>query len=127
MEGNGGSDSAEPRRSLAKRPSSSNILGERTAFESINISKINALRASVNRQYELASRIILTSKETAKRRGQVDTALRVCRDAFLEVSTVLVNLLDEKSNGFNVEDIKRVVQEAFEHGQLNMARVSRPI
>jgi len=44
------------------------------------------LRATVDRHCELVSRIILISKKTAKRRSQIDSALRACRDAFMEVS-----------------------------------------
>ncbi|EGI70971.1 hypothetical protein G5I_00217 [Acromyrmex echinatior] len=75
------------------------------------IAGINALRVSVDRQCELASRIILTSKEI-ERRNQV-AALHTCRDVFLEMFTVLVNLLNERSSGFNVDNIKKVMQEAL--------------
>jgi len=78
----------------------------------LNVFRINALRISVDRQCELVNRIILTSKETMERRSQVDAALHVCRNAFLEMSIVLVNLLDERSSELNIDNIKKV-QEAL--------------
>jgi len=78
----------------------------------LNVFRINALRISVDRQCELVNRIILTSKKTMERRSQVDAALHVCRNAFLEMSIVLVNLLDERSSELNIDNIKKV-QEAL--------------
>ncbi|KYQ58472.1 hypothetical protein ALC60_02509 [Trachymyrmex zeteki] len=40
----------------------------------MNVSRVNAFRATVDRHCELANRILLTSKEIAERRGQVDVA-----------------------------------------------------
>lgn len=94
IDGSGKSDAARPKRGLTKRSSTSNILSDRTTFESMNVSRVNAFRATVDRHCELANRILLTSKEIAERRGQVDVAFRACRDAFLEVSTVLVNFVN---------------------------------
>lgn len=34
------------------------------------------------------------SKETLNRRTTIEAAFRACRDVFMEVSTVLMNLLD---------------------------------
>jgi len=69
MEGNGGSDTARLKHDVTKRPSTFNILINKTMFESINISRENALRVAVDRHCELGGKIILASKETAEKRG----------------------------------------------------------
>ena len=48
-------------------------------------------------------------------------ALRTCKDAFLEVSTVHVNLLQKRLNGSNIDNIKKAVQEALiEHDRVDL-------
>ncbi|KMQ82627.1 peptidyl-trna hydrolase [Lasius niger] len=60
--------------------------------------------------------MLFSSKETLERRTVIEAAFRACGDAFLEVSAVLTNLLDESPTSMNisVKDIKKVVVEEFD-------------
>jgi len=80
----------------------------------MTVSKINALRASIGKHEEVLTRIMLTSKESADRRTRIESAFRVCKEAFLDVSSVLAHLLEEKSSGKTmVREIKGVVEDAL--------------
>lgn len=83
---------------------------------SIDASRANALRATVNWHIETISRLLLSSKENLDKRSQIESAFRACRDAFIEISTVLVNLLDERAINTNqvVNDIKREIDVALD-------------
>ncbi|XP_011861446.1 PREDICTED: uncharacterized protein LOC105558396 [Vollenhovia emeryi] len=85
------------------------------SVEALNVSRVSALRASIERHSDMISRALLTSKDTANNRATIEAAFRACREAFLEVSTVLVNKLDEKIAHRRMagEDIRKVVEETL--------------
>lgn len=72
------------------------------SFEVLNASRVNALRATVDRHSDTVSKLLLASKESLEKKAIIEAAFRACRDAFMEVSTVLVNLLDERSATANL-------------------------
>lgn len=86
------------------------------SFEVLNSSRVNALRATVDRHSDTVSRVLLTSKETLKKKAIIEAAFRACRDTFIEMSTVLINLLDERSISGNVPamDVRKVVVEMLD-------------
>lgn len=111
-------DSGVGRRGLARQSSSATIASGmlKRSFDVLNSSRVNALRATVDRHTDTVSRLLLSSKETLDRRAVIKSAFRACRDAFMEVSTVLINLLDgcpTPSASLSVVDIKKVVVEAL--------------
>lgn len=124
-------------RSATKRPSIlSNMSGAsdgNTANSGhIDINRINSLKASVNRHTEIISKFLLTSKETAEKRSQIETAFRFCKDAFLEMATSLACLLEAQPKTGMIEEVKQVIREAMEdikedigHKVANMERESR--
>lgn len=115
----GHADSGGDKRRLTRQSSSAAILNlsggsERVPIDARNSSRVNALRASVNRHTDIE--ILLSSKETVEKRAIIESAFRVCRDAFMEVSVVLLNLLDERSMSacISVGDVRSVVAEVID-------------
>ncbi|KAL6418568.1 hypothetical protein ACFW04_012005 [Cataglyphis niger] len=80
------------------------------------------LRATVNRHTDAVSKLLLSSKETLEKRRIIESAFRACRDAFMEVSTVLTSLIDERSTSYTAVDIKKVVVEVLD--DLNRKAIS---
>lgn len=81
----------------------------------LTISKINELKQSINDRNDDVSRILLASKDTLEKRKKIEAAFRECKEAFLEVSTVLVNILKDgalSSCGI-AEVVKKAVTDAF--------------
>lgn len=91
-------------------------MSERSSLDAMNSSRVNALRASVNRHSDSLSRLLLSSKETLVKRTAIEAAFRTCRNAFMEVSAVLINLLDERSTTANLSpgDVKKAVVEVLD-------------
>lgn len=115
----GQDDNGVGRRGLARQSSNANILNTsgtlERSFDVLNSSRVNALRATVDRHTDAVSRVLLSSKETLDRRVVIESAFRACRDAFIEVSTVLMSLLDgsASSAGILAGDIRKVVVRAL--------------
>lgn len=64
--------------------------GRRESYDRyLSISKINALKNSVNGYCDEIAKLLLSSKETAERKRVIESAFRVCKEAFLEVATML--------------------------------------
>lgn len=118
----GRDDSGVGKRGLTRRYSSAAILNlsggsDRSSIDTMNSSRVNALsRASVNRHSEAISRLLLSSKKTLDKRAIIESAFRACRDAFMEVWVVLLNLLDERSTSACIlaGDVRRVVTEVLD-------------
>lgn len=119
-----------PRQSSAARLNQS---GMRANYYAMNASRVNALRASVNRHTDSALEALLSSKEALAKKSTIEAAFRACRDVFLEVSAVLIDLLDERALnspvGLSAGDVKRAVVEALDgygtHNIFNNGRGSR--
>ncbi|XP_020294518.1 uncharacterized protein LOC109860075 [Pseudomyrmex gracilis] len=80
----------------------------------INVSKINALRASVDRHSDLVAKVLLSSKEHADKKSAIESAFRACKEAFVEVSSVLINILEDKSvDLLTLDDIKKAVKDTL--------------
>lgn len=90
-------DSASKRLSGVTNVLTRNMSDKTICEGSLVISKVGALTASVNSHTYAVLKMLLTSKETAEKRAIIESAFRVCRDAFLEVSAVLVHSLEEKA------------------------------
>lgn len=116
----GRGDSDVGRRGLVRTSSGAAILNssggpERGVAETLNYSRVNALRATVMKHSESVYKLLLSSKETLERRSTIEAVFRACRDAFLEVSAVLIDILEVRSNAcVSAEDIKNAVAEALQ-------------
>lgn len=85
----------------------------------VDIAKINTLKASVNKHYDVVTKFLLTSKETAEKRSQLEIAFRVCKDAFLEMATSLAYYLENGSATHTIGDVKLAVREVMEDFKAN--------
>lgn len=116
--GAGGSSGGAGERTMTKQTSGSSIINmsERVNIEAMNVSRINALRTSINRHSDTASKLLLSGKDTLERRATIESAFRVCRKIFQEISTVLINLLEERSaySRAVADNIKKAVSEALD-------------
>ncbi|CAL1672474.1 unnamed protein product [Lasius platythorax] len=66
------------------------------------------------RHSEAAYRVLLSSREKLDKREEIEATFRVCRDAFLEVSAVLLDMLEARSNTYvSVDDVRCAVFEAL--------------
>lgn len=101
-----------PRQSSAANLSAS--MSERFSLESLNASRVNALRAIVNRHSDAVAKALLNSKEVFEKKATIEAAFRACRDAFMEVSTVLVNLMEERAAGLTAGDVRKIVGEELD-------------
>lgn len=99
-----------PRQSSA---ASLNLSGVSERYR-VDVSRVNALKASIDRHSDAIYKLLLGSKEHLDKRMQIESAFRVCRDAFIEVSSVLTNLLEEQSTVVTAGDMRKVVAEALE-------------
>ncbi|KAL6419272.1 hypothetical protein ACFW04_014001 [Cataglyphis niger] len=84
-------------------------MSERANIDAMNASRVNVLWATVNRHTDAVSKLLLSSKETLEKREIIESAFRVCREAFMEMSTVLISLIDERLTNCTAIDIKKVV------------------
>lgn len=113
-------------RTLTRMPSLASIRsGVSEAGIFMNMSRLNALKLSVAKHDENLAKILLSSKESLEKRSQIAAAFRVCKEAFMEVTTVLANLIEEKVKGSSLmEDMKKAVTEKH---CVNMVQVMRSI
>lgn len=78
------------------------------------ISKINSLRSLVNKNSDSISKVLLTSKESADRKGIIESAFRACKEAFVELSVIIVTVLEERtSTVLTSENVKKIVSNAL--------------
>lgn len=54
----------------------------------MNVSRINALRNSINTHNDTVAKILLSSKATAEKKSQIESAFRMCKEAFFDLSTL---------------------------------------
>jgi len=110
---NGSEGSGGAKRASIESPCASGRT-EKPAAGPMTVDRVNALRVFIESHTDSLVRSLLTGKESADKRGIIESAFRSCREAFMEVSTVLVNLLEEKSSYLeNIKDIRKVVDNAI--------------
>lgn len=80
----------------------------------LRLSKINSLKVSMNKHSDVVAKILLTSKDTAEKRGQIESAFRFCREAFLEMANTLTCMIDEGSSE-RINNMKQAVRDALEN------------
>lgn len=118
--GSGGSeDNGVAIRGLTKRFSSSSLTGEvsdkgMSRQNKLLQSKIDYLIKSVNEKHDAFTHTILASKETVKNRAQMESAFRFCKEAFLEMATLLSNSLGERLADYKIEDIKTAIKDVMQ-------------
>lgn len=108
------------RRTLDRRMSCTNMYGVEEITQSVNalaISKLNALRQSVDRHNNDIAKLLLSSKESLERRGHIEAAFRTCKEAFVEVSTMLMGSLEGNAvaDGGIVEEVRKAVNDIMEN------------
>lgn len=81
----------------------------------MNASRINALRNSINTHNDAIAKILLSSKETAEKKSQIESAFRVCKEAFFDLSSACLFLLENgmPSTGPSLDEIKNTVISAL--------------
>lgn len=57
--------------------------------------RVNELKAVVNNHTDNIIKVLSTSIKSLEKRCAIESAFRVCSDAFMEVSTILINMLEE--------------------------------
>lgn len=85
-------------RVISKRTTQLSLMGNDRSVSrggNLQVSKINALKVSINEHNDAIVKILLTSKETAEKRTQIESAVRYCKEAFFEVAGMLTHLLEE--------------------------------
>jgi len=101
-------------KSLTKRISSASIqIAANDKSFVMNASKINALRQSINRHNDNVAKILLASKESLDRKTQIESAFRACKEAFIELSTAYLTLLENDSaSAITAEELKSVISNS---------------
>lgn len=115
-------DSGVGRRGLPRQSSGASLSGpsgmsERLSGGTLISSRVNALRAAVNGHADSVAKFILSSKESLEKRTNAESAFRACKDAFLEVSAILMGVLDERtvsSASLSAGEIGRIVAEVLD-------------
>jgi len=60
----------------------------------LNVSRVNALRRSINDHSDKVSELLSASKIASDKRTKIEVALRVSREAFAEISVAYIGLLE---------------------------------
>lgn len=103
---------------LSRVPS---VIRKTATSAAVTISKINALKQTVNRHNDDVSGLLLSSKDSKERRKDIEKAFRECKEAFLEVANVLTNILEDRSvltEGSLEEAVRRAVTDALRDGHV---------
>lgn len=80
----------------------------------MNASRVHTMRRSINEHVNAVSKLLLTSKDSSERRCQIESALRSCKEAFFELSTIYLCLLEEKKNDQrSMDSIKSMISQAL--------------
>ncbi|KMQ84819.1 putative 50 kda protein in type i retrotransposable element r1dm [Lasius niger] len=110
-------DNTGERKALSKRPSQLSLSGvsDRSVFSrgGLDLTKISALKSSINEQYDNVMKILLTSKETSDRKNQIESALRLCKESFLEAASALTCFLEEGSLERRTDVIRSALREVL--------------
>lgn len=72
-------------------------VSEKAKSCSISVERISRLRQSIDRHNKIVASLLLFSKELIERRTQIESAFRLCKKAFVEVATALMELLEDSS------------------------------
>lgn len=85
---------------LTKRLSVLNLSGilDKSANNIMNVSRINALRNSINSHNDTVAKILLPSKETAEKKLQIESAFRVCKEAFFDLSAACLFMFENNAS-----------------------------
>src|SRR5436190_22216976 len=83
-------------RVISKRLSRSNLTdtSDKGTGNIMNVARLNALRNSINEHHSIISKMLLSSKELADKRSQIDAAFRICKEAFFDLSSACIVLLE---------------------------------
>lgn len=118
---NGAEAEKENRRAtFERRMSSAHINGgdeKALTKNALTISKIHALRQSVDRHNGDIAKLLLSSKETLDKRVTIEAAFRTCKEAFVEVSTMLMGILEGgmATDVGIVEEVKKAVNDIIDN------------
>lgn len=104
----------EGREGMSRVPSTTGLLKKASTSSALTISKINALKQKVNRHNDTVAQTLLFSKVALEKRKDIEAAFRECKEAFLEVTTVLSGILEERdaSASVSAEGLVRTVKDA---------------
>lgn len=127
-------DARRSGRVFRRIPSSASISigsGERVqGGVSLMVSKVNALRRSVEDHSKVLTQLLLTSKDSRGRRDQISSAFRSCKDAFMELTGIVSQLIgsdNRTTEALTVDDIRKVLRETLreESERTERLRVAR--
>lgn len=79
----------------------------------VSISRTNALKNLVNKHNDELAGILLGSKESVERKKAIEASFRVCKEAFLEIASAHMQLLENRYNNISLDDIRSVVSEVI--------------
>lgn len=88
--------SKEKENILTRRLRDLNISERGATRDARMMSRVQELKESMERHNDNMARLMLTSKESLERRTQIETAFRANREAFVELSTILLDVLGGK-------------------------------
>lgn len=80
--------------------------------EDLILETLRALKADVRKHSDFVSEILLNSRDSIRRRKQIEGAFRACRNAFLVVYGVYLGLAAERTSraDVSVDDVKVAVR-----------------
>jgi len=120
-------DGCTHRTNFTKRISSASnqILANDKSFVT-NASKINALRQSINRHNNNVAKILLASKESLDKKTQIESAFRACKEAFIELSTAYLTLLENGNTSPIIsEELRNIIDNSMSKvGDSLLSRIS---
>jgi len=78
-------DNNSSKQDLARRASASNLssLRAKSSVAVMNAFTVLELKQSVNKHHDDVGKLLMLSKESLERKTQIESALRVCKKAFL--------------------------------------------
>ncbi|XP_011859674.1 PREDICTED: uncharacterized protein LOC105557119 [Vollenhovia emeryi] len=82
----------------------------------VSAARVVALRHSVNEHHDGISKLLLSSKESLEKRMLIESAFRECKEAFVELSTAYLNLIENNSQSqqtWLTETIRGTVDDAL--------------
>lgn len=81
----------------------------------MNASRVYALRRSLSEHANTVSKLLLTGKDKSERRLQIESAFNMCKEAFFELSTVYLCLLNEKkrNDSLSLDAVKDMISSAL--------------
>ncbi|XP_020295237.1 uncharacterized protein LOC109860519 [Pseudomyrmex gracilis] len=89
----------------------------------MNVSRVHAMRRSISEHANAVSRLLLTSKDSSDRRFQIESAFRSCKEAFFELSTLYLYLLEERKNdSLSPESVKNIITQALSQFNVESSR-----